>query len=33
MVYLALELVGFWVVFGFCVGMEAFNEHLWINVP
>ena len=33
MVYLALELVGPWVVLGFSVGMEAFNELLLINVP
>ena len=33
MVCLALELVGFWVVLGFIVGMEAFNELLSINVP
>ena len=33
MVYLALELVGPWVVLGFSVGMEAFNELLSINVP
>ena len=29
----ALELVGPWVVFGFSVGMEAFDELLSINVP
>ena len=28
MVYPALELVGPWVVFGFSVGMEAFDELL-----
>ena len=33
MVYLALELVGPWVVLGLSVGMEAFDELLWINVP
>ena len=33
MVYLALELVGPWVVLGFSVGMEAFDELLLINVP
>ena len=33
MVCLALELVGPWVVLGFSVGMEAFDEHLSINVP
>ena len=33
MVCLALELVGPWVVFGFSVGMEAFDELLSINVP
>ena len=33
MVYLALELVGPWVVLGFCVGMEAFDELLLLNVP
>ena len=33
MVCLALELVGPWVVLGFSVGMEAFNELLSINVP
>ena len=32
MVCLALELVGSWVVLGFSVGMEAFNELLSINV-
>ena len=29
---LALELVGPWVVLGFSVGMEAFDELLLINV-
>ena len=29
----ALELVGSWVVLGFSVGMEAFDELLWITVP
>ena len=33
MVYLALELVGPWVVLGFNVGMEAFDELLLINIP
>ena len=33
MVYLALELVGPWVVLGFSVGMETFEELLSINVP
>ena len=33
MVCLVLELVGLWVVFGFCVGMEMFDELLSINVP
>ena len=32
-VCLALELVGPWVVLGFSVGMEAFNELPSINVP
>ena len=32
MVCLALELVGPWVVFGFSVGVEAFDELLLINV-
>ena len=32
-VCLALELVGPWVVLGFSVGMEAFDELLSINVP
>ena len=32
MVYLALELVGPWVVLGFSVGMEVFDELLLINV-
>ena len=32
MVCLALELVGPWVVLGFSVGMEAFDELLLINV-
>ena len=31
-VCLALELVGSWVVLGFIVGMEAFDELLSINV-
>ena len=33
MVCLSLELVGPWVVLGFSVGMEAFDELLSINVP
>ena len=33
MVCLALELVGPWVVLGFSVGIEAFDEFLSINVP
>ena len=33
MVCLALELVGLWVVLGFSVGMEPFDELLLINVP
>ena len=33
MVCLALELVGHWVVLGFSVGMEVFDEVLLINVP
>ena len=33
MVCLALELVGPWVVLGFSVGMEAFDDFLWISVP
>ena len=33
MVCLALELVGHWVVLGFSVGMEPFEEHLLINAP
>ena len=33
MICLALELVGPWVVFGFSVGMEVFDELLSINVP
>ena len=33
MVCLALELVGPWVVLGFSVWMEAFDELLLINVP
>ena len=32
MVCLSLELVGPWVVLGFSVGMEAFDELLLINV-
>ena len=33
MVCLALEPVSPWVVLGFTVGMEAFDELLLINVP
>ena len=33
MVCLALELVGPWVVLGFSVGMDLFDELLSINVP
>ena len=33
MLHLALELVGPWVVLGFSVGMEAFDELLSCNVP
>ena len=33
MVCLALELVGPWVVLGFSVGVEAFDELLLIHVP
>ena len=33
MVCLALELVGSWVVLGFSIGMEDFDELLSINVP
>ena len=33
MVCFALELVGPWVVHGFSVGMEAFDELPSINVP
>ena len=33
MVCLSLELVGPWVVLGFGVGMEAFDQHLLINIP
>ena len=33
MVCLALELIGLWVVLGFGVGMEAFDELLLLNVP
>ena len=33
MVCLALELVGPWVVLGFSVGMEVFDELLSINLP
>ena len=33
MVCLALEFVGPWVVLGFSVGMEVFDELLSLNVP
>jgi len=33
LVCLALELIGPCVVLGFSVGMEAFDELLWMNVP
>ena len=33
MLCLALELVGPWVVLGFSVDMEAFDELLSLNVP
>ena len=33
MVCLVLEFVGPWVVLGFSVGMEAFDEVLSINIP
>ena len=33
MVCLALELVSPWVMLGFSVGMEVFDELLLINVP
>ena len=33
MVYFALELVGPWMLLGFSVGMEAFDELLLIHVP
>ena len=33
MVCLSLELFGSWVVLGFSVGMEVFDEFLSINVP
>ena len=33
MIFLALELVGPWVVLDFSVGMEVFDELLLINVP
>ena len=32
-VCLSLDLVGSWVVLDFSVGMEAFDQHLLINVP
>ena len=33
MVCIALELIGPWVVLGFSVNMEAFDELLLINLP
>ena len=33
MACLALELVGSWVVLGFSIDMESFDELLSINVP
>ena len=33
MVCRGLQLVGLWLVLGFSVGMEAFDELLSINVP
>ena len=33
MVCLALELAGPWVMLGFSVGMEVFDELLLLNVP
>ena len=33
MVCLSLELVAPWIMLGFSVGMEAFDELLSINVP
>ena len=33
MICLALELFGPWVMLGFIVGMEAFDELLLFNVP
>ena len=33
MAYLALELVGPWMVLGFSIGMETFDELLSISVP
>ena len=33
MAYLSLELVGPWVMLGFSVGMEVFDELLLIYVP
>ena len=33
MACLTLELVGPWVVLGFSVGMEVFDELLSLNVP
>ena len=33
MICLALELVDSWVVLGFSVGIEVFDELLSINVP
>ena len=33
MICLTLQLVGSWVVLGFSVGMESFDELLSINFP
>ena len=33
MVYIALELVGPWVVLGFSVGIKVFDKPLLINFP
>ena len=33
MIRLALDLVGPWVLLGFSVAMEAFDELLLLNVP
>ena len=32
-VYFSLELIGLWVVLGFSVGMEVFDELLSIIIP